>query len=472
MNARILLPVALFLSAPLSAQGGSISWETDFDAALARAKAENRLLFVAFNMDGERANDEAVALHYRDPAIVALSKNTVNLFGSIGNHGKKCARVAGLTCEQHQRIEMRAREYLLKIPEGEPVIAPQHLFATPDGKVLLSCVYQITVGELEWLFAEALKKHDPEFKYELKGRSRAPQRAVFGYERPPEPAETPPTSEEVAQAIKDLRSGRAGFREWRDKLPIIARSPDKEAIQFASGVLGSPWVRGERLAMLLQMIGRISPPEWHEAVSPFLGDQDSKVRLAAAMALMKLRSSKPVKEITAQLKKETDPSVKGRLLRALAACRPGEAATSALILKTLKADASEEVRLHAALAAATLEDRKSVTLCLAAALADAAPKVRSAAAFAIASRRDKELLQHLEAVLARESNPDVRKWMEAAREAVGGGPMTPFKDFLATEAGDPPDRPMGEMPGGEGPGEGPPGGGPGGERPPGRGPRR
>ena len=50
---------------------------------LARAKAENKVVMLAFNMAGERANDEMVADHYKDGTLGALSLLTINVFCSI-----------------------------------------------------------------------------------------------------------------------------------------------------------------------------------------------------------------------------------------------------------------------------------------------------------------------------------------------------------------------------------------------------
>ena len=72
-------------------QGRMISWQTDFDKAMALAKAEKKVVFIAINMEGERANEEAVRVHYKDSRILSLSKSTINLFATAdrGEKGKR-----------------------------------------------------------------------------------------------------------------------------------------------------------------------------------------------------------------------------------------------------------------------------------------------------------------------------------------------------------------------------------------------
>ena len=115
----------------------SIQWTPGFAEALETARKEKRPVFVAINMDRERANDEMVREVYKDPTLVELSKRSVNLFCSQDTHGGTCTRAGGgLTCEAHQKAEIAVRERVLGIAAGEAVIAPQHLFLAPDGSVI------------------------------------------------------------------------------------------------------------------------------------------------------------------------------------------------------------------------------------------------------------------------------------------------------------------------------------------------
>ena len=85
MRAIRLSPLALFLcGAPLFA--GDIEWKTSLGASLREAGASQRVVFLAVNMDGERANDRMVKEVYKDKAIQALAERTINLVASNDTH--------------------------------------------------------------------------------------------------------------------------------------------------------------------------------------------------------------------------------------------------------------------------------------------------------------------------------------------------------------------------------------------------
>ena len=73
------------LVALLSSAVAQIRWTPDFAEAMQRAKDEGKVVLFAFNLAGERANDEMVADHYKDPTLGKLSQATVNVFCSIAN---------------------------------------------------------------------------------------------------------------------------------------------------------------------------------------------------------------------------------------------------------------------------------------------------------------------------------------------------------------------------------------------------
>jgi len=151
--------LALSLLAPLSRGDADerIRWEPDAAAAFALAASEGKPLLVAFNMDDEVANDEAVRLHYRDPEIVRLSRKLVCLIGSIGDHtddpGETCPRLGSLTCAQHREVEKEIRRRFI---EGNLVEAPQHVLCAPSGEEMFRKAFQMSVPDLKRAMAAAL----------------------------------------------------------------------------------------------------------------------------------------------------------------------------------------------------------------------------------------------------------------------------------------------------------------------------
>lgn len=437
LTAGLLLSAAPDLEARSPApQGRMISWQVDFDKAMETAKAEKRIVFVAINMEGERANDEAVQVHYKDSRLLSLSKFTINLFATADKNEKR-KRFSGLTYDQANKIEIKVREQFLQIPENTDVVSPQHLFISPEGKVLLSVPYAITVGELEWMFVEALKKNDPEFKWTLDGRARAPMRLKYGYAIPKPIGAKAPTKEEVDKILADLRKGKVRFRDMAEKMNIVIRSDSEDAIKYVQGFIGSRWMQDGRRITLFESIGKYSPSPWYVVVEPFLGYEDDDVRKAAIVATGRLGEKKCLKSVKKQFKKEKVAALQGRCLRAMARLGPKDRTVMNAIKKVLKSTkASEELRMNAVVAAGLLEDRKMVTELLGKALGDPSAKIRSTAAYAIGIRRDKVLLPNLNMVLQQEKDQSVKTWIEAAVKAIDGSNEDTFDRFLEDVVGD------------------------------------
>ena len=91
------LACAAALPAHLPTPDADIVWQTKFDAAFAAAVERDTIVFLAVNMDGERANDTAAKKLYRDKAILPLALESVNCAnvcaGNAGGNDKDvCAQ--------------------------------------------------------------------------------------------------------------------------------------------------------------------------------------------------------------------------------------------------------------------------------------------------------------------------------------------------------------------------------------------
>ena len=118
---------ALALASALGGAAG-IDWTATFEGALERAAAEERVVFIAVNMDGERANERMVDKVYGDRDIQRLASETVNLIASADRHRKsgKCPRFGCADCDEHRFVDIAVREQVLKPSATGAVIAPQH----------------------------------------------------------------------------------------------------------------------------------------------------------------------------------------------------------------------------------------------------------------------------------------------------------------------------------------------------------
>ena len=123
------------------------SWVTDLDLGLATAKAEQRLALVCFNMDGEEANERALAM-YRSAEFRAATANVVCILGSTDSHGAEgeCPRFEGCTCAAHIACEHAARRHFFGA--SRDTLAAQHLLLYPDGLVAWHAVHEVVPEDL------------------------------------------------------------------------------------------------------------------------------------------------------------------------------------------------------------------------------------------------------------------------------------------------------------------------------------
>jgi len=441
---RVLIP--LLAASTASAQ---IQWARSLDDALTEAKSKNTAVFVALNMDGERANDQMVEDHYRDSILVKLSANTVNLFCSANVHGNgRCKRCKGTTCSIHRANDYQVRRKILKVDGETSVVAPQHLFLSPDGEIIHSASYFITKGELEWLWAQAIQSVQPEFKWTPSDRYRAPASMRKGGADKTPLDQKPPTKEEVEQALKDIKNATSNFgsggggdirgqmRQWAKRMEntqknsrILIRSDDKRALDWGKTSLRS---YGRFRESLIRDIGKFSPHPWAKLIEESLEDKSDGVRKTTIIATGQIANPKSASKLRKVLKKEKEEALQGQILRALAACSPANRSTIRAIAKAAKSNKSELVRAHAVVAAGKLEDRDAVTEILQVALQDESSKVRSVAAYVIGVRLDKAMTDSLLSVMQAEPEDAVKSWMQKALDAIKSGDNKAFKTFLAT----------------------------------------
>ncbi|MEM7517191.1 MAG: HEAT repeat domain-containing protein, partial [Planctomycetota bacterium] len=367
--ALVLSP--FWLGAPFAAKG--IPWDTEWEGAQARAHAENRVLFVACNMDGERANDRMAEDVYTEKKIAALSELTVNVIASAAEHkkgDKACPRFKGVTCNQHRKIDTAVRTNVLK-PDAEGfVIAPQHVFLGPDGKVLLSVPYEVSADELEWCFVEAIRTVDPDADVRVSSKARPPKRLILGdvvdMGGLPGGGIRPLTRDEASELIDKVKRGGINWEERYDALRKIMTVDEEEAVDFirqqlragASGGGRGGGGRGgggraaarattDRRPLILHAIGVFSPASYWELIEEFADSGEDGMRIEAAVAFEQMATPDSLKTISVALRKERKIDVKGAWMRALGAAGAADKKARSTLLKAAKSDKEEFVQLAA-----------------------------------------------------------------------------------------------------------------------------
>ncbi|MBK9129699.1 MAG: hypothetical protein IPM13_18235 [Phycisphaerales bacterium] len=155
---------------PRSRRSRAVRWSTDFDQALATAKAGQKLTLVCFNMDGEEANESAL-LMYRSDEFRKATENVVCVLCSADAHGAPdapCSRFAGCTCAEHVASEKQARRHFYGASREN--LAPQHLLLYPDGTVAWHAVYEVAPGAIYKAIAAAEKSKAQTMEQRLRGQ--------------------------------------------------------------------------------------------------------------------------------------------------------------------------------------------------------------------------------------------------------------------------------------------------------------
>ena len=133
---------------PSVARHRQVDWSVDLKAALAEAKASQRLVLVAFNMDGEQANERALEM-YRSADFAAATANVVCVLCSKDEHSGEdaaCSRFASCTCAEHIASERQARRHFFGASEEN--LAPQHILLFPDGVVAWHAIYEVAPADI------------------------------------------------------------------------------------------------------------------------------------------------------------------------------------------------------------------------------------------------------------------------------------------------------------------------------------
>ncbi|MFT7536640.1 MAG: hypothetical protein ACI85K_002594 [Hyphomicrobiaceae bacterium] len=415
---RLLGMVAAIATCAVSIDAqGKIKWETDFQAALTKAKTANQPILACFSMQGERVCDVIIAEHYTDPKLVELSQQTVNLFCSP--HGT----------DAQKELEKRVRIDLLKGDTSTWMVAPQHVVFMPDGTLIWAVPYYITAGELEWMLVEATRKVKPKFEWEATDRYRAPRSLAAKITAATVKQAPPPTHAEVKAILKEIKRGYGGYYGAKDKLPIIVRNDGSKAKTFVDRLLRSRDSSIRERIETLSIIAANASRSWWSVAKGMLEDDAHDVRHAAVDTLRQLGEKRATKVLLGRWRKEESVRVRGAILQALVACGPSNSQVIKIVPGVLTGEKDEALRVQAVIAIASLDSKKTVHAALTAALVDTSERVRSTAAWAVASRRDTELLDVLKAALTNERHKDAEKWLTLACAVLAGGELGAFAEF-------------------------------------------
>jgi hypothetical protein len=430
-------PLAFALIVVASALGhaeAQVTWESSYETAMARAREQGRVVWVAVNMDGEGANDYLAQQVYLDKRIQDLTSTTVNLVASRSMHASSgpCKRFVGIACDDHKRIEASVRGSLVKEDDSGHVVAPQHVLLSPTGEVILSVPYLITVEELAWCLVTARRTLETEAGLAMPDDATPPRRLIMkGVDEAAKGRALvrPLSEDELESTIKTMRKGWGAMEDMSRFYQILA-TDHPVAIKFATSEINSGMssYSSEMTCLLVRAIASYSPPSFSPALEPCLRGQDAMVRSEAAAALEQLANRDSIPAIRKALSKEDSLEVKCGLLRALGAAGARNAAVAKTLMTNGKSESDEDLRLNSVLALAYHVERKDVRELLVAALADEDPEVRQAAALAMAFSRLAVFAAPVGDAAKAEQDPMVSALYARAGEVLSGGNLRTLAD--------------------------------------------
>ena len=449
-------------SATLSPAGSAIEWAESFDGAFTSAVKEGQVVFVAVNMDGERANDRMVEDVYGDKRIVALSERTVNLIASASEHKASgtCRRFGCSSCRQHQLVDVSVREHILKPDASGGVVAPQHVFLAPDGSVILSAPYEISSAELEWCFLTALAIFEDGGSKKRIEQGRRPRRLIMGDVLDLGGGLGPVTRDEALELIRAHKKG-AGGGDAKAMLLRLVTADEPEALDYALTTLraGGGGGRGGRgggggggnmektRAELIRWIGVASPQTYWEICAEFVDSGSEEVQLEAAVALEQLAAREALPMLTKALRRASTEAQEKNIVRAIGACAQDDKKGRAAVLRASNDTKSPTIRANALLALGWLDQADEVDERLQAAalpaehggaktkMKDVTSEERLGAVVAMGLTRGERWRELLEGLIEDQDEPEaLRAAAQASLDVVGGAHYSKLKAAL-TEAG-------------------------------------
>jgi hypothetical protein len=445
--------VLLLAAAPSYAQ---IQWQKTLESALTSGKETNKVVFLAVNMDGEKANDRMATKMYAEKEVVALAARTVNVVASAAEHAaatKTCTRFPGVYCLDHRRVDMEARKDVLKADASGMVIAPQHVWLSGNGQVLLSVPYEISKDEMVWCFVTALQKLDPKSDVVMPSTARAPQRVVMDGVFDPSAAEAaaPLSKKELQELITKVKKGMPEEERWAAIQRILA-CDDQEAVDYIETELrsGSGGGRGgggggggrggggggaaggsAKHRRIIKAIGISSPQIYATLVHEFVGNFDPEMRIEAAVALEQLAAADSTKVLEKQLQEEKDPKVQKDLIRALAACGSKEAKVRKDIVRRARSEKDLLVRRNAIFALSNFAPDGDCLAVLDAVMQSGSDEDKRTAALALAIRREEAWRGALDEQVKTAVDGPVKTTIEAALAVSNGADLSTIGNTVA-----------------------------------------
>jgi hypothetical protein len=429
----------------LASPGSGFEWQADYEAALAQASAEKKVVFVMADFEGEARCDYFLDKLTKDKQLRALAENTLNIPVASEQHRKKgdCSRFDGVECADHRRLLNDLTGSVL-LPNEEGVLAmPQFIWLNGNGEVLLSVPFEVNRDGLVWCFEAAMRLADPEGASPFSEEARPPRRLVMGGTFTPEATDELArglTPDELEQELAKAKQSWIGGLGVGETLRVMF-TDEKDAVDYVKVQLTfllEGFAR-DRIGDTLHALGMLSPESYWEVLEKFAEMKNVDDRHEIAVALEQLGASDALKFVKSLRKKEKDPLVARALVRALGASGSKDKATRKVLIKIALGEENDAMRASSAFAMGYLRRGDDIREAWFELLAGESPELAVAAASGAALARDELCIAKIEQaakncpVLPNGAN---KAALEAAVAVLRGGNLLALQDDVERVTGD------------------------------------
>ena len=417
-----------------------IRWAADYDAAFKAAREKNRPIMFSIMITREKGCRAMIAGAYKDPRVIEKSRFFINLpccpdlekekvFLVDGKPVASNPLFPGVSSRQCRAIENRMRAEFLK---SDKVIAPQHIFVSPEGKIILRKEYQLSAEELLALMERVRRKHlglpeepvPPESEPGENG-GEGPKKDVS--------ADGDPAEERLsAEALRLLRLVvEAPLEDKLDAARKLMEMKSPLVDKAFVDLLVHKVVRNRKIRFdLIREVGNRNHAHAAEEFTRLLDQKDVELRNAAVVTLEEMAAPDAVPALLDLYRREKDPIIRKDVIQALGPCGATEPALKRarpFLLEKLEAR-SETQRAAAAMAlGAMLAGHEDVQVALERRFKKEkkAGRVKLAVLWAFLQTRDQSLAEDLEALVAGERNTPLKNLGRAVVAVMRGEVQRP-----------------------------------------------
>ncbi|MFT7619389.1 MAG: hypothetical protein ACI97A_003040 [Planctomycetota bacterium] len=405
MRNHFALIVLLFLSTfsgTGQAQTSGVQWETNLDAALARAKSENKPLLLSMHTSTEIACKRMLGNLYSDVDVIAKLKDFVVLPTCFDRHAEVKKSIDGeekmvspmfrtIDCETLMRNEHAVKEMFFEKAE---VKVPNHIFVGIDGAIFMKKIYELKKPAFLDLLDRALVQFGSKTVDGMDGATQ--------------------------ELFRKVKKGNVKEKEAAVKAILEFQNAEKTETLYRT-IQGLK--KDEDRAVCIRAMGSDDLTDASPIAMKWMSDKSDFIKNCAVVTLEEMKAGDATKSLLDLFDrtKKNSKELRKDILRALGPCGFGDPAAKQLLM-THATDKKEPMRLAAYMSLGHFLDEEDVQQLLQKRFKKDSKGVaaRTAILFAYLTSKDTSLIPQVDAMTAGEKNHQILMVAGAAKRAMGG----------------------------------------------------